>query len=240
MSECYPSTRCKTLQAIENWCNGHDQDSLPVFWLQGPPGIGKTAISKSVASYAQQRGVLAANFFFSIRIGSGCSDGKLLFPTMAHQLVSFHPSLQASISATLREDIELPQRSIDIQFRRLFQQPLLFYIQQSLIDQVPCTPLVIVLDGLDECIDHDLMKNIIRNLVAAAPQLHPTVKLFLASRPEYYITSILRNYLQTGDHVYEYDFQCMEWSHSSSDVEVYLRDNLNDIAEKKQWNIQRR
>ncbi|KAI0080137.1 hypothetical protein K474DRAFT_345480 [Panus rudis PR-1116 ss-1] len=237
MSECYGNTRRWTLQAIEDWFNRFDKYSPRIFWICGPPGIGKTAVAKSVASYAKQHGILAANFFFAIPsrgMGQGCSDGKLLFPTVAHQLASFHPSLKASIAAALREDIELPRRSIDIQFDRLFRQPLLFYLQQSLIDQDPDTPIVIVMDGLDECADHELMADILRKLVELAPQLHPPVKLFLTSRPEYYISDILRD--QPPEQcIYEYDFQDEERVQSSEDLDVYFRDTLYDIAHKKQW-----
>ncbi|KAI0076571.1 hypothetical protein K474DRAFT_1675491 [Panus rudis PR-1116 ss-1] len=235
MSECYGNTRRGTLEVVEDWFTHFDDDSPRIFWLHGPPGIGKTAVAKSVASYAQQHGngILAANFFFSVRIGDGCSDGKLLFPTIAHQLASFHPSLKTSIAAALRKDIVLPQGTIESQFHGLFEQPLLSYLQQSTIAREPDTPFVVVLDGLDECADHSMMKKILRKLVELAPQLHRRVKLFLTSRPEDYISSILRH--QSKGCVRGYDFQHEERAHSSDDMRVYFCDTLNDISQRKRW-----
>ncbi|KAI0073163.1 hypothetical protein K474DRAFT_247508 [Panus rudis PR-1116 ss-1] len=226
MSACYAGTRQRTLKTIEAWLNDTNPNSPPVFWLYGPPGIGKTAIAKSVATHAQETGVLAANFFFSTRIGQGCSDGKMLFPTLAYQLASFDPSFKVTLAAALKHDPGLAQRSIHTQFRTLLQQPLI-----SMSPRV--VPLVIILDGLDECSDRDLIQKILHELFALAPRIHPSVKFFLTSRPESHISEVT----QAHEGIHTYNLCQMERNSSSQDIEVYLRHYLNDIAKRRGWSV---
>ncbi|KAI0081164.1 hypothetical protein K474DRAFT_1588318, partial [Panus rudis PR-1116 ss-1] len=226
MSACYKDTRQGTLENIENWLVSDDSELI--FWLFGPPGSGKTAIAKSVSSYVQKRGILAATFFFSVRIGQGCSDGTLLFPTLAYQLASFDSSFKSTLCLALKRDPDLARRSIDVQFRRLFVQPLLSMRRTEI-------PLVIVLDGLDECVDHGLMQDILRTITSSVSNLHGRVKLFVTSRPEWHITRILKH--EEGNHVLPYNLQEMESGQATRDITVYLQNSLHDIAQRRNWGL---
>ncbi|KAI0081040.1 hypothetical protein K474DRAFT_57199 [Panus rudis PR-1116 ss-1] len=224
MSACYEGTRRTTLKRVDDWLD--NADAPPVFWLYGCPGLGKTAIAKSVASYTRERGDLAANFFFSVRIGSGCSDGRLLFPSLARQLASYDPSFKASLAAALNMDRDVAHRPIDVQFRALFYRPFLAMNKGSVRP-------VIVLDGLDECADHGLMQDILRQLISLALEFPTQLKLLLTSRREHHITTILQEAPATCR--ISFDLQQLEQHHASHDIEVYLIHDLNRSATIKGW-----
>ncbi|KAJ3521406.1 hypothetical protein NMY22_g12335 [Coprinellus aureogranulatus] len=64
---CHPDTRKAVQEDIFSWMTHDDRDGEPkkILWMSGPAGCGKTAIAGSVAETCQERGILAASFFFS-------------------------------------------------------------------------------------------------------------------------------------------------------------------------------
>ncbi|KAI0078661.1 hypothetical protein K474DRAFT_1673897 [Panus rudis PR-1116 ss-1] len=225
VAECYKGTRIETLTAVQHWLDDDSPSCSPIFWLYGPPGIGKTAVSKSVASSSARDRLLGASFFFSIRVGEGCSDGRLFFSTIAYQLSQYDPRLKQVIAEALARDPDLGMKSIEDQAESLFFHPL------STLEP-PLTPFTIVVDGLDECTDRDIMERLLNQMVT---KLHPVsskrVRLFLASRPESYISQIL----EYNSRVKTCDIQDMERGNALRDIEIYLTHNLADLAVKHHW-----
>ncbi|KAI0081900.1 hypothetical protein K474DRAFT_1703378 [Panus rudis PR-1116 ss-1] len=144
IAACYEGTRHETLQIVQEWLENISEDHDPIFWLYGPPGIGKTAVSKSIAAYAHnpQRAMLGGSFFFSVRIGQGCPDGLLLFSTLALQLARFDPSYYHALGESLKKRSPMFS-TIDDEFESLFLHPLTSLKRDG-------HPIVIVIDGLDD------------------------------------------------------------------------------------------
>ncbi|KAF8341563.1 uncharacterized protein EI90DRAFT_1754465 [Cantharellus anzutake] len=77
-SECLPGTRDKIQKSLLE----HLKEAKDRFvWLRGSPGMGKTAISMSVASTLMEKGLLAASFFWDKNQAGTGLDSIELFPS---------------------------------------------------------------------------------------------------------------------------------------------------------------
>ncbi|KAJ3576813.1 hypothetical protein NP233_g169 [Leucocoprinus birnbaumii] len=84
---CYPGTREQYIQDIIEWASttlNNDSNRLPIYWMHGPAGVGKSAIAQTCAQKLKDSGHLGAAFFFSI--SGRRNDHTRFFPTIAHQL----------------------------------------------------------------------------------------------------------------------------------------------------------
>ncbi|KAF8328596.1 uncharacterized protein EI90DRAFT_2870129, partial [Cantharellus anzutake] len=120
-------------------------------WLRGSPGMGKTAISMSVASALEKEGILAASFFWNKnQTGLGLDSIEQFPSTLAHQLASFNKDFKASLIRHLRHPaLALVQGFLlEKQMKALIIEPM-----RDLEDTLSSGKdrFVIVLDGLDEC-----------------------------------------------------------------------------------------
>ncbi|KIM73078.1 hypothetical protein PILCRDRAFT_81406, partial [Piloderma croceum F 1598] len=153
-------------------------------WLVGPAGSGKSMIAHTIAQqydkeeYGQNS--LTFSFFFSRR-HCDHSDVTKLFPTFAYQLAGALPLVQQPMLAALTKDPTIPHQRLELQFRKLIGDHVL-----SIIRSV--SPMIIVIDGLDECGSRDHVKQLIQHLVGALPNL--LFQILFTSRPEAYLKAI--------------------------------------------------
>ena len=82
-SDCLPGTQKTVLEKIYEWIEGDEKSCI--FWLNGWPGTGKSAIARTVARCYHAGGHLAASFFF-VRGGGECSQASLFVTSIARQL----------------------------------------------------------------------------------------------------------------------------------------------------------
>ncbi|KAM0347577.1 hypothetical protein ACHAP4_011298 [Fusarium culmorum] len=173
---CLPDTREELLKEVECWID--KSKSKTIFWLNGMAGTGKSTISRTVAHSRSKRGDLGASFFFK----RGEMDrGNLdkLMPTLAYQLALSLPGVAFFVKKTLDGNPAIVGKSVREQFQKLIQEPL---SEAAALAKVS-SPVVIVIDALDECdqeVDIRLLINILSQVKVACPQL----RVFLTSRPE--------------------------------------------------------
>ncbi|KAF8324169.1 uncharacterized protein EI90DRAFT_2875242, partial [Cantharellus anzutake] len=120
-------------------------------WLRGSPGMGKTAISLSIASDLEEQRTLAASFFWDKnQPGTGLDSIKQFPSTLAHQLASFNEEFKLSLVKRLRQrGLELAQNlPLEKQMSALVVEPMVDLKDLLLSSK---DRLVIILDGLDEC-----------------------------------------------------------------------------------------
>ncbi|KAF9035144.1 hypothetical protein BJ165DRAFT_1314170, partial [Panaeolus papilionaceus] len=112
----------------------------------GPAGSGKSTMARALCERLEKKELLAANFFFKWRHPDLGGRG-LLIPTITYQLCMAIPAMQQHVAGSIQHDPIVLRRNLEKQLDQLIIQPLLKLKQQEL----PQRPLVIVIDGLDQC-----------------------------------------------------------------------------------------
>ncbi|TFK33190.1 hypothetical protein BDQ12DRAFT_738946 [Crucibulum laeve] len=102
VARCHPGTRLKVSAEIENWIT--DGGDRPIFWLNGPAGSGKSAISQTIAERYAPR--IAASFFF-LRGAGLRSQIQQLILTLAHQASVYSLAASKSIIKALKKEPDL-------------------------------------------------------------------------------------------------------------------------------------
>ena len=216
-SICQETTRENVLTAIGEWADS--RDGRPVCWLVGAAGTGKSTIAQTIAQRYDkeengQHG-LAFSFFFSRRHRDR-GDATKLFPTFAYQLARALPLVQQPILATLMKDPDIPHKRLELQFKKLIDDHVPSITTKSL------SPLIVVIDGLDECsMDH--VRALVRLLVDALPKL--PFRVLFTSRPEAYIEEIFAgpSIVNKITQISLRDFDALD------DVYKFLRSSLEEV-----------
>ncbi|KAJ7678082.1 hypothetical protein DFH06DRAFT_565811 [Mycena polygramma] len=204
---CHPETRTEMLEDLYRWSNLGSS----ILWLYGPAGAGKSAIAQSFCQRLAAEGRLGASFFFK-RGHSSRGSGKRMFSTIAYQLVLCLPGLKQIISQIVEDDPSILDRALSTQLQKLIIEPCQRIVQSR--------PLAVVIDGLDECEDQSIQREILI-LLGKAISEHPLpFQLFIASRPEPHIHEIFsRGALKDIS-------RPLNIQQSFLDVHTYLKDQL--------------
>ena len=167
---CLKGTRGPVLDSIELWAK--DSNKLPIYWLNGLAGTGKSTIAKTTSErlFADDR--LGASFFCS-RDYEDRRNLQLIFPTLAIQLAHKYPKFRSILVPLIQSDPGIAYESLCNQMEKLIVQPL----KEATISTV------IVIDALDECEDEEPASAILSVLGRLASEI-PDVKFFLTGRPE--------------------------------------------------------
>ena len=152
----------------------------------GPAGSGKSAIAQTIAEMCEEEMILLASFFFS-RSDPSRSDVNPLIATIAYQITLNLPQVQDAILGAIERDPLIFSKSLAVQFKSLILAPLQPLAEAGFFSR-PTSRRLVILDGLDECSDSKIQKNIVE-VLANAQQQHRFPLIFLiASRPEQHIS----------------------------------------------------
>ena len=180
---CHPDTRKTIIGEIMSWIEDLSRTSS-VLWFNGPAGSGKTAIAQSLCKRCAAVQWLAGSFFFS-RYAPGRSNAEFLFPTISFGLSLAIPEVGKIINEVVANDPSIPSKALEIQLQKLILEPL----QQVSVESK--RPIVIIIDGLDECEGEDVQSDILRLLgsVFQHPSVHGCHRIcfIVVSRPEPWI-----------------------------------------------------
>jgi hypothetical protein len=209
---CHPETRTKMLDDLYKWAI-QDKFALPMRWLHGPAGAGKSAIMQTLCRKLQDAGCLGGAFFFK-RDHSTRGNAKVLFATLAYQLALNNCHLKPLISQRVEDDPSIVGRDMDIQLHKLIVGPL---------RDAASAPSILLIDGLDECDTHCVQLEILR-LIAIAVSQHPkTFRCLIASRPEAHIRETFSEPLFHGT------LDSLNVEQSFVDIRRYLGDEFARI-----------
>jgi NACHT domain len=154
-----------------------------LLWINGSAGTGKTTIAYTIAAACSNFGVLGASFFCS-RDDAECSNPKLIFSTIAHQLAQFCPSFEVELMHVLKLHPDIAYSNVSYQLKELIVKPL-----QAAGELFP--PCVVVIDALDECKDSNSVSIVLSAIACHVDGLSP-LKILVTSRPEQRISTAFK------------------------------------------------
>ncbi|KAK7043063.1 hypothetical protein VNI00_008801 [Paramarasmius palmivorus] len=180
--KCHPNTPVKALNMLGRWVRGRDS-STTVCWVHGPAGVGKSAIAQKVSEDHPNQ--LCGAFFFSRR---DPTRNKLdpLVATLIYQCCTserLKTVVGPLIYDALRSNPNIFHAKSETQFRKLLLEPF------SLVHpaQRRHLPNLIVIDGVDECVDISSQQRLLGMVELAIKFTTPNpfpFKFLLSSRPE--------------------------------------------------------
>ncbi len=211
---------------METWANSKNP-SASMFWLYGGAGAGKSAIAQTLAEKFKQLGRLAASFFFSKTAVPARNDGNRLIPTLVFQLVETIPDLRSLIENQIRNNLSLFSKSRESQWETLLVKPLTSFHTTSAAMR---PPLLIVIDGLDECQDPNVQCDLLQIVASAIPHLRFPFRFLIASRPESHI-------VRTFNHHRALQMIAVQRYDLSQDIEA--NDDIRSVLEQEFTEIRR-
>ncbi|KIM21762.1 hypothetical protein M408DRAFT_324867 [Serendipita vermifera MAFF 305830] len=224
IGECMAGTRGDILSVILDWAV--DINAPNIFWLEGYPGIGKSAIATTLVENFRKSNRLGSSFFFRRELANAMTVNAL-WRTVAHDLGRRYPSIRKHLIAKMSaNDNIITTTNVDTLFNELIHEASVACDQMS-TEESP----IIVIDALDECggLDgqHSVQRiNMMRTLKTWST-LPKTFKLLVTSRHEPDIAFLFANTnhrsleIPTGDGGYIYP---------NNDIEKFLEYHFGRIA----------
>ena len=217
---CLEGTRKSQLKSIMDWALGPSPQTTPIIWLKGAAGAGKTSIARTIAQLCASNHRLAASFFFK---SSDPLRSKVdsVIPTLALQIAAASPTWKRVIEESLAHDpLLLEDKNKAKQFSTLIHRPL--HMTHS---EGHMTPLVIVVDALDECDDYVRLHALLRAMTNSLVQQPSPIRLLLTSRPERPIISFFRG---VSSPIYE-EIELKPDEEANEDILRYLHHEFSRI-----------
>ncbi|KAJ3567718.1 hypothetical protein NP233_g6178 [Leucocoprinus birnbaumii] len=226
---CHPGTRLRISNTLEKWMNGPKR-AADLIWMHGPAGTGKSAVAQTFAEFCFEHGRLGATFFFSRPNNYNKPD--CVIPTLAYQLAVALPEYKALITEQLVNDPRLLHRSPRAQFRKLIVEP--FATLQIQGHKGAQEPIVMVLDGLDECEGEEVQCEIV-DMIAEAIRLKKDLPIIwlITSRPEPHLKYV---FSRTDFPVLCTREELAIDAASRQDVDLYIRHGFG-VIRAKFWDV---
>ena len=230
--KCHPDTRKVALDLVKSWIWNRGAGFKAIMWVSGTPGAGKSALLQTTCETLAD--TVHASFFFER--GQGARElATSLAPTIAHQFTISSIICQWYIWYLLRSNPTILREAFDSQFRKLVIAPASArsYVQY---------PMVVVIDGLDECVDAQDRVALLELIFEAANT--KSIRFLIASRPEREI----ENFFMRPDVAQHVDHIVLDEATfgTSKDIRIFLRsefarirqsrpDLIFDLIEGEEW-----
>ncbi|KAJ8091666.1 hypothetical protein PM082_020901 [Marasmius tenuissimus] len=221
---CIKGTREVLLRIIYDWILGKVE--LPIFWLSGTVGTGKSAIAMTVAKRCEEEVRLVSSFFFS-RNDPKRNNPSAFVLGVARGLATTIPSMRGFIEQRISDDPEILGATLEEQFRELVLRPAQALTQHSR------APNIIVIDGLDESGDEQTQSRIL-SIIQSAYHETPSfpLRFIICSRCE----SWIRDAFDTGPlHQLSQVVTLSASFEPDKDILRYYRQHFQEIVESPQY-----
>ncbi|KAF5348556.1 hypothetical protein D9756_009631 [Leucocoprinus leucothites] len=195
---CDEGTRQSLRNHIVEW-GRNNGEIYPLLWLSGPAAVGKSAVAQNVAEELKKAELLGGVFFFSRP--NNRDNPNVVIPTLVYQLAVLLPEYKLIIGQQFKDDPLIFDQSRRSQFEALISDPflpdlshrpltLLSHLSEQLLMSLFHRPLLIVLDGLDECKDRAAQREFVEMIIHHAQRDRDSrLRWMICSRPEPHLTS---------------------------------------------------
>ncbi|KAK1233281.1 hypothetical protein PQX77_003573 [Marasmius sp. AFHP31] len=219
-----PGTRETILRKLIGWIEDDSADKSRIHWVYGAAGVGKSAIAQALSEKSIETGRLAAAFFFS---RNDADRDKLdpFIPTITHQLVNsptLKPLLMPLVDDALRSTPGIWEINWEDQFTAIIQEPC----ARVQLSEWETLPRLVIIDGVDECVDVTSQKRLLETIQASVPSLPLDFLIF--SRPEPHIKRIFRD----GSFIPAPRIMSLADFAVRDDIEKYLRQEFDRLREE--------
>ncbi|KAF5327239.1 hypothetical protein D9619_004762 [Psilocybe cf. subviscida] len=195
---------------------------MPILWLTGRSGTGKSALAQSIAEELDAQRRLLARFFFD-RADATRNHPRAFVATLAYQMYqNVPPPFQERMLAVIERDPLVFKRSMAVQFEQLIRGPLHDLIADGYFDGTMAAR-VFVIDGLDECLDTAMRRCVLDTIFNAVTRDQLPFVFFISCRPEQDIQIDFDSHRKVVETlVLEKQQLCV----ASPDKEQFLRENF--------------
>ncbi|KAK7033623.1 hypothetical protein VNI00_012622 [Paramarasmius palmivorus] len=229
---CHEGTRLQILEKLSSRIEDKSKANS-VLWLHGSAGVGKSAIAQHLAEKYARNGRLGAAFFFS---RSDSTRNKLgpLVASIAYQFCKagspFRTTLGPAIIDTIRSDPNIFHTSCENQAQQLLVE-LSCNLHTAATEEQGYPPYIIIIDGLDECIDRAEQERVLAIVRALISRLssHFSWIILICSRPEPQIRYGFDHHGFIG-HLETFDVNSLD--NVNHDIHRYLVDNFATLRMK--------
>ncbi|KAJ2936778.1 hypothetical protein H1R20_g298, partial [Candolleomyces eurysporus] len=247
---CHPGTREAVIYRILEWYGYQDGPNKPIMWVHAPAGYGKTAVAGTVAATLEAKLIelnfnpLGATFFFWRTSSERNSPARFII-TLAYQLSMSIPELAPHVENAVRRNPMILTKALEVQMAKLVVEPL-----KALGDTKDMPNRLIIIDGLDECInsdrefrvekryaeDREVVQVRVLNLIRVLASHGLPLSFLILSRPEAWIKQHIASLsfkglvetvdlYEVGDHM--------------NDVETFVRAELTRLGLREEHLVER-
>ncbi|TFK62741.1 hypothetical protein BDN72DRAFT_376550 [Pluteus cervinus] len=213
--KCHPDTRIAVQDSLKAWRT--NRTAGPVRLISGWAGTGKTTIAQTMAEYWAREGQLAGSFFFS-RSNEERSETLSVQETILHHFFQIFGA-----------DVDVGHLPFPIRWSDLIG--ILVSISSSLSQ-----PLVVVIDGLDECTSILQQIHLLREILESLGEPGSSIKILISCRPERHVENLFKEFAhQLGP---SYRIHLGQSAEDNNDIRMFFRvsfdriyqDRCNDMA----------
>ena len=127
--------------------------------------------------------------------------------------------LDELVDQVMVQDFSFPRRSAAVQLKRLIIEPIRLL-------PIPLRPIIIIIDGLDECEDFNSQRDILTLIGQVTTDPDIAIRFIIASRPEHQICDMFNKeplFSRTRRLILDEGYD------TAADIERYLRDKFEEI-----------
>ncbi|KAF5358410.1 hypothetical protein D9756_001296 [Leucocoprinus leucothites] len=220
-ARCHPGTRVQIGAELDHWLDNPERP-YRMLWLHGPAGVGKSAIAQTFAEKCYDHGRLGATFFISRP--NNWNKPDTVIPTLTYQLAVGTSEYRSVLADQLVNDPHVLSKALRVQFKHLIVEP--FSRLRSQNHKNIQKPLVIVIDGLDECEGEEAQREIVETISEAIRSKSLPLIWLICSRREAHLRYIFSRIHECGQVELLMDADCKD------DVSRFVREGLASIRDE--------